>query len=87
VCIYSNVQYSILPRTMFISVYLHTLTIVVAMNLDPDLNKFSDNFLLEIFLEEICPKKCIHEPNSLATEIPKGFLTFTHTKKVYIFIC
>jgi hypothetical protein len=31
---------------------------------DPDLNKFSNNFLLQIFLAEICSKKCIHEPKS-----------------------
>jgi hypothetical protein len=50
---------------------------------DPDLNKFSDNFILDIFLAEICSKKCIHEPKSLATEIHKVFMALTHTKIVY----
>jgi hypothetical protein len=31
---------------------------------DPDLNKFSEKFLLEMFLAEICSKKFIHDPKS-----------------------
>jgi hypothetical protein len=49
---------------------------------DPDLNKFSNNFLHEIFMAKICSKKYFHEPKSWATDISKVFLAFTHTKIV-----
>jgi hypothetical protein len=50
---------------------------------DPDVFcPVSAKFLLEICLKEICSKKYIQEPNSSATEIPKVFMAFTHTKKV-----
>jgi hypothetical protein len=44
-------------------------------NPDPDPNKFSAKFLLEICLAKICSKKYIHEPG-----IFYGFMGFTlHT--------
>jgi hypothetical protein len=41
-------------------------------------------FLLEILLVEICFNIYIHEPKSLAAEIPTVFMAFTHTKKAAI---
>jgi hypothetical protein len=45
-----------------------------------DLNTILANFLLKIFFAEICSKKYIYEPKSLATKILEVFMAFTHTK-------
>jgi hypothetical protein len=47
-------------------------------NPDPDLNKFSANYFVEIFLMKLCSKKNINRSKSLTTEIP---VVFVYTPK------
>jgi hypothetical protein len=46
---------------------------------DPDLNKFSANFLLDIFLMNICSKKYSHEPIKVK-QIPEVFVFYAYQK-------
>jgi hypothetical protein len=54
---------------------------------DPDMNKFSDKFRLEIFLAEICSKSIFMNQKVMQQRLLKYctvFMAFTHTKKICI---